>query len=91
MIASLGHCLFMFTIYDCLSAPLFIYVHYLFVCQFTFVFWCNGPVGNRSFCLQADVGTSGRIVDDDALSFRGTSDAAVVAGSHSSQSVVTRG
>ena len=30
--------------------------------------WCNGPVGNRSLCLQADVDTLCRIIDDDALS-----------------------
>ena len=32
------------------------------------VFWCNGPVRDRLLCLQADIDTSGRIVDDDALS-----------------------
>ena len=53
--------------------------------------WCNGPVRDRSLCLQADVGTSGRIMDDDALSSCWTGDDAVVADSHSSRSVVTRG
>ena len=32
------------------------------------IFWCNGPVRDRSLCLQADIDTLGRIVDDDALS-----------------------
>ena len=32
------------------------------------VLWCNGPVGDRSLCLQADVDTSGWMADDDALS-----------------------
>ena len=48
-------------------------------------------MGDRSLCLQADVGTSGRIVDDDALSSGRTGDDAVVAGSHSPRSVDTRG
>ena len=55
------------------------------------VFWCNGPVMSRSLCLQADVDTSGRIADDDALSSCRTGDDAIVTGSHSSRSVVTRG
>ena len=54
-------------------------------------FWCNGPVRDRSLCLQADIGTSGRIIDDDALSSCWTGDDAVVVGSYSSRSVVTRG
>ena len=58
---------------------------------FVFIFWCNGPVGDCSLCLQADIDTSGRIVDDDALSSCWTGDDAVVAGSYSSRSVVTRG
>ena len=53
--------------------------------------WCNGPVKDRSLCLQADTGTSGRIVDDDAWSSCWISDDAVVADSYSSRSVVTRG
>ena len=32
------------------------------------MFWCNGPMGDRSLCLQADVDTSGWVADDDALS-----------------------
>ena len=44
-----------------------------------------------SLDLQVDVGTSSRIEDDDALSSCRSGDDVVVAGWHSSQSVVTRG
>ena len=56
-----------------------------------YYFWCNGPTVSRSLCLQADVDTSGRIADDDALSSCSTGDDAVITGSRSSRSVVTRG
>ena len=46
-------------------------------------FWCNDPVRDRSLCLQADVGTSGRIIDDDAWSSGWNGDDAVVAGAKS--------
>ena len=55
------------------------------------IVWCNGPVRDRSLCVQADVGTSGRIVDDDVLSSGWTGDDTVNAGSYSSRSVITRG
>ena len=55
------------------------------------IVWCNGPLKGCTLDLQVEVGTSGRIKDDDALSSCLTGDDAVVAGWYSSQSVVTRG
>ena len=53
--------------------------------------WCNGPVEGGTLCLRVDDGTSGRNVDNNALSFEWPVDAALLVGWYSSRSVVTRG